>query len=432
MPVDWGNNVDAASSVEISARYQPLVDASASTLAISARYQLVFDAAVGIRFSSIVITTTTLAAGTGDVAYSENITARGGSAAGYVWTVVTGSLPPGLTLASPNTPTTTLSGTPTLAGSYIFTVRVTDSNGSTDDQEFLIVIGAAPTVLAGYSDTLRGGRRLAIIDSALAFASRNDAFLSPVLSTAWTPTLTTSVVTPTSAGLLVSASATASSSALITQAVTAAYGDAQVTLDHLLPDVPPASATDLGIEWFNGTNAVSLVIDFVNGERRAVLRTRAGATVTLLASIECQASVKLRIIKAVSGIHAYVDGTFLARTGFLGTTAGNLRLVARSNTASVEVAGLFYDFVLQGGVAIDGQSALVPLVSPDSSYMEFVVPATTPARLGVRSIEAYTPTTGVYSPTGFTYTVPFERLYLSRRGGGKPSSSVYGRRSLKS
>lgn len=431
MPVDWGNNVDTSIAIDVSMRYQAALDTSAAIPA-SRRYQYSYDSSVGIRFSSIVITTTSLATGTVDVAYSENITARGGTDLGYTWSVVSGTLPPGLALATPNTPTTTLSGTPTAAGSYTFTVRVTDSGGSTDDQTFLITIAAAPTVLAGYTDTLRGGRRLAIIDSALAFTSRNDTFLSRVLGAAWTPTLTTSVITPTSAGLLVSASASASSSALITQAVTAAYGDAQVTLDHLLPDVPPASATDLGIEWFNGTNAVSLVIDFVNGERRAVLRTRAGATVTLLASIECQASVKLRLVKAVSGIHAYVDGAFLARTGFLGATAGNLRLVARSNTASVEVAGLFYDFVLRGGVAIDGQLALVPLVSPDSSYMEFVVPATTPARLGVRSIEAYTPTTGVYSLTGFTYTVPFERLYLSRRGGGKPSSSVYGRRSLKS
>jgi hypothetical protein len=412
-------------------RYEAQVSA-ASASAVGMRYQYVYDTAAPIRFSSIVIITTSLATSTVGVAYSENITARGGTDAGYTWTVVSGTLPTGLTLASPNTPTTTLSGVPTTAGVYTFTVRVTDSGGSTDDQEFLISIAAAPTVLSGYTDTLRGGRRLAIIDSALAFTSRNDSLLSDTLDAAWTSTLTNAALQPTTSGLLVSASDAASSSAVITQAVTAAFGDAQITLEHLLPDTPPASQTDIGIEWFNGTNAVSLVIDFVNSERRAVLRTRAGATVTLLASIECQASVKLRIVKAVSGIHAYVDGTFLARTGFLGTTAGNLRLVARSNVSGVEVAGLFYDFVLRGGVAIDGQLALVPLVSSDSSYMEFVVPATSPARLGDRSIEAYTPTTAVYSAAGFTYTMPFERLYLSRRSGGKPTSSIYGRRSLKS
>ncbi len=63
-----------------------------------------------------------LAAGTlNKPGYSQNITYTGGTAP-VTCSIPTGSLPPGLTLAS-----CTISGTPTAAGTYAFTSRVTDS-----------------------------------------------------------------------------------------------------------------------------------------------------------------------------------------------------------------------------------------------------------------------------------------------------------------
>jgi len=56
-------------------------------------------------------------------AYSQTITATGG-AAPYAYTINTGSLPPGLSLAST---TGVISGTPTTSGSYSFTIRATDT-----------------------------------------------------------------------------------------------------------------------------------------------------------------------------------------------------------------------------------------------------------------------------------------------------------------
>jgi hypothetical protein len=69
-------------------------------------------------------------AGTECTPYSATITASGGTEAGYAWSVTAGSLPAGLTMAVTGTPSTTISGTPTVSsGTYNFTVEVCDSDG---------------------------------------------------------------------------------------------------------------------------------------------------------------------------------------------------------------------------------------------------------------------------------------------------------------
>src|SRR5262245_898229 len=67
------------------------------------------------------IQTDSLPAGTESAAYSQTFQAVGGSAkTPYTWSVFTGSLPPGLTLA----PTGNLTGVPSRDGTFNFTVRV--------------------------------------------------------------------------------------------------------------------------------------------------------------------------------------------------------------------------------------------------------------------------------------------------------------------
>ena len=74
----------------------------------------------------LTITTTSLASGRVGRSYSRTVSASGGITP-YAWTIETGTLPPGLTL---NSATGTISGTPTLAGTFPFTIKVTDSVGS--------------------------------------------------------------------------------------------------------------------------------------------------------------------------------------------------------------------------------------------------------------------------------------------------------------
>ncbi|WP_238232198.1 Ig domain-containing protein, partial [Methylobacterium hispanicum] len=77
-------------------------------------------------------------------AYASAFAAAGGTAP-YAFALVSGSLPPGLTLAADGT----LTGTPSATGSYgPFTVRLTDAEGSSATGEASIVV-AEPLVLAG-------------------------------------------------------------------------------------------------------------------------------------------------------------------------------------------------------------------------------------------------------------------------------------------
>lgn len=69
-------------------------------------------------------------AGTECTPYSAIISASGGTEIGYTWSITTGSLPAGLSMAPTGTPSTTISGTPTVSsGTYNFTVQVCDSAG---------------------------------------------------------------------------------------------------------------------------------------------------------------------------------------------------------------------------------------------------------------------------------------------------------------
>lgn len=97
---------------------------------------------VGAASSLPVITTPTLPAGTVGVAYSQTIAATGTGT--ITRAVVSGTLPPGLSLA----PTGVLSGTPTSAGGYGFTVRATNSFGYVEVTYYLIIAAAGTAPVA--------------------------------------------------------------------------------------------------------------------------------------------------------------------------------------------------------------------------------------------------------------------------------------------
>ena len=86
------------------------------------------------------ITTTSLPAGTSDVAYNETISVTGGIGT-LVWGVTSGALPPGLDLNPSNG---NISGTPITSGLFEFTLRVTDSIPQFDDQNLTITV-SSPT-----------------------------------------------------------------------------------------------------------------------------------------------------------------------------------------------------------------------------------------------------------------------------------------------
>lgn len=86
------------------------------------------------------IVTTSLPGGQVGTGYSAGLQATGG-AAPYTWSLAGGSLPPGIGLA----PNGTISGTPSTAGTYSFSVRVVDSNGAPSPSNANLTISIAGT-----------------------------------------------------------------------------------------------------------------------------------------------------------------------------------------------------------------------------------------------------------------------------------------------
>jgi len=106
-----------------------------------------------------ITTTSPLPNGMAGTAYSQTLTATGGTPA-YKWSVTSGALPDGLALDSGSG---TISGTPSKTGAFPFSVRVTDQTTAAADQALQITIGNAPPVptlaFTGVPDSATSGQQ---------------------------------------------------------------------------------------------------------------------------------------------------------------------------------------------------------------------------------------------------------------------------------
>ncbi|MDO0846979.1 putative Ig domain-containing protein [Xanthomonas campestris pv. campestris] len=94
----------------------------------------------------IVVAPSTLPAATRGTAYSQTLSAGGGTAP-YTYALASGALPAGLTLASNGT----LSGTATVEGSFNFTVTATDAGSFTANQAYSLTVAGPNLVLPASS-----------------------------------------------------------------------------------------------------------------------------------------------------------------------------------------------------------------------------------------------------------------------------------------
>jgi Putative Ig domain len=101
--------------------------------------------------AQVTISPTTLPDAVAGVRYSQNITATG-STGPYAFAITNGSLPLGLTLAANGV----LSGTPTAAGSFNFTVTATDSASSPGSRAYVLIVAAPALTLSPASGALSG------------------------------------------------------------------------------------------------------------------------------------------------------------------------------------------------------------------------------------------------------------------------------------
>lgn len=101
---------------------------------------------------SLTIVTDSLPDGVIGTAYSQTLSASGGYGS-YGWTISSGALPDGLSLSSGGI----ISGTPTKTGKFSFTVKATDTNGTTASQALSILVSSGTSDATLCSLTLSAG-----------------------------------------------------------------------------------------------------------------------------------------------------------------------------------------------------------------------------------------------------------------------------------
>ncbi|KIA96125.1 hypothetical protein OC25_03235 [Pedobacter kyungheensis] len=147
----------------------------------------------------------TLAGGTYNTAYSQTANVTSGGSGTFTYTVNSGALPNGLTLASA---TGVISGTPTLAGTYNFDIKATDNcaTANTGTKSYSIVIAKANQTITLADQTKTYG------DASFTLTANTDGNLPITYSSGTTTVATisgntvtivgagTSVITATQAG----------------------------------------------------------------------------------------------------------------------------------------------------------------------------------------------------------------------------------------
>jgi hypothetical protein len=212
---------------------------------------------------ALAITTTSLATSTVGATYSQTIGTTGGTAP-VTFTAPASSLPPGLTLNSSGV----ITGTPTAAGSFSFTVSAEDAAGSSTSQTYTVTINPALMLtnttlsnwtvnIAGYSQALTttGGTGSITFSAAGTLPTGLSLSSSGVLS--GTPTATGSYT------FAVTATDTVGGSGSQTYTVT--INPVPALSPGVLPSAPVNVSYNKTITASGGTGVVTLTVSGITG-----------------------------------------------------------------------------------------------------------------------------------------------------------------------
>ena len=321
-------------------------DTRAATLVVAARVTLTF---------------VSPPAGELGVPYSDQLTFTGGTGP-YVWSISSGSLPPGLSL---NTSTGLLSGTPTTAGTYSYTVRITDANNQTDTRATTQNVGAGPVIITKTADTTAAAAGTTVHYTVTVRNTGTTAFTGVTFTDPLTGVLDDATYDNDVA-------ATSGSAAFVTPNVTWT-GDlpagAVATITYSVTVKPVGSgngsmsntvvSTTLGANCAAGTSD-SRCVATVSLLALTIVKTAAGATTTPGATV----SYTIRVTN--SGTAAYAPATFAdSLSGVLDDATYNADASATSGTLSYTSPTLTWS----GNLAAGGSATItysVMVNSPDA------------------------------------------------------------------
>ncbi|MEA9786279.1 putative Ig domain-containing protein [Xanthomonas campestris pv. raphani] len=341
--------------------------------------------AVTIAAPTIVVAPSALPTATRGTAYSQTLSASGGTAP-YTYTLSAGSLPAGLTLASNGT----LSGTATTEGSFNFTVTATDAGSFTGDQAYSLTVAGPNLVLPASSlPTGTAGQAYAATiapatggTAPYSYALTAGALPSGVVLDAATGALSgTPTVSGTSNFTLTVTDSTPSPAAQASQSYTLSIAGA--TLVPGQPTLPPAVRGTPYSQVLTATGGVApYTYSVASGTLPAGLTLASNGTLSGTPTAEGSTSFTIAVADAgnATATQAY---TF---------TVSTAAPVAVADTAAT----------------MSDAAVTVPVTTNDTGNITAIAIATAPTNgtAVVNGLElVYTPTTGFVGTDVVTYTV---------------------------
>jgi uncharacterized protein (TIGR03437 family) len=262
------------------------------------------------------------------VPYLQSLTATGG-APPYSWTVLSGSLPAGITLS----PNGTIAGTPTAAGTSLISVQASDNAGTTQSEQLSLVVNPPPVVV--------------VSPTSLSFVYHRDGVAIPSQSISLFngSAIPFSATTSTPGGNWLSLSAASGTTpATFVVSVDPAglnagvySGQIAITIGSAAPTVVPVTITVTDtqpgvLQVAPSTLNISLVQGGVPGIQQLVVSNVGGGTLTFNAQSATQSGGNWITLQSTSGA-----ATFGA-PGVVPFTVGSANLTPGTYTGSVTVS----------------------------------------------------------------------------------------------
>ena len=324
---------------------------------------------------AIVVNPATLPGGTLGTAYSQTVSATGGTGT-YTFSRSAGTLPAGVTL---NATTGVLSGTPTATGTRSFTIRATDGNGAIGSRAYSVTIGAAivvnPATLPGGSV---GSAYSRTISATGGTGTKTFSVSAGTLPAGLSLNATTGVIsgTPTSAG---SSSFTIQATDSIGAIGTRAYAVTINAAISLSPTTLP-----------NGTSGTPY--------SRTISAT--GGTGTFTYSVSAGSLGGGLTLNATSGVISGTPTTVGARSFTIRATDGNGTFGSQAYSITINAAITVSPTTLANGTVGTAYSRTVSATGGTGSYTYSVSAGTLPAGLTLNASSGLisgTPTTAAAS-----------------------------------